>query len=143
MPVLAPTSASLPTTTLHSLPCSITMDESLPPRAAVDMYFKPVPIPNDADEGNRVAAQFRGRGLIGRQTALPKTTIGVTLAPATALPHHLQASHDSESTHIPIESTFATVTVWGHDFAPTKDGNVVRIAEEWIELSKAIHGEPE
>jgi hypothetical protein len=143
MPILAPLSGNVPETTVHSLPCSIEMNSSLPPRAAVDMYFKPSPVsPENASNGatDLVGAQFRGRGLVGRVRKVPEGCIGVTLAPVSALPHHLQKSSD-ETTCIGIDGQFTEMTVWGHDFAPTLSGNVVTIAEEWIELARAIHGE--
>jgi hypothetical protein len=34
---------------------------------------------------------------------------------------------------------FKSVTVWGHDFAPSADDNAVRRAEKWFDIAKALH----
>ena len=113
------------------------MDESLPPRAAVDTYFKPTAVAEDG----KVRAQFRGRQLVGVKVPLPPTAIGLSLSSLSSLPPHLKSSHPEESSVVAIEGKFQEVTCWGHDYAPTKDGNGVRIVADHFEIMRAIHGD--
>ena len=65
----------------------------------------------------------------------------MTLGPTGSLPAQLKEKYMDETAAVPIDGKFNEVACWGHDFAPTEEGNAVKIVGEWAEIARAIHGE--
>jgi hypothetical protein len=146
-------------TELHSLPCTIHHDGQ---RAAVSVYFRPVPLDgtNDNDEsgdastvtnGSEYVAQLRGRRLLGQKMKLPPNVAGWVVASNKAERNHSSRDKSSDraddaSKTLLINSTFQTMTEWGHDGNPSKrqcggltlNATKMQRALDWFDLSQSV-----
>ena len=137
--------------TVHSLPCHIECDPSLPSRAAVEMYFKPAAVPSKvvpssssaapSSSSTLYASQFRGRQLVGRKIPLPPSFACMTTLPPSSLDASLKKKGEESgcSSVVAVDATFKEITVWGHDFAPSERDNAVALSIEWAETARAVH----
>lgn len=113
----------------HLMPCLIDYNEST---VKAKEYFWPTIKSlesNCEDEPSRVrdkhilTASFRGKPLQGRKIQLPENYKGLVL------------NKDSK-----LEGKFQEFTYWNWDELPSDEDSVVK-ALQWINVSKAIHGE--
>jgi len=143
---------------VHSLPCTIHNCDG--ERFAVGVYFQPVEIPSPSGrttithEGEKDetgvtfdkewAAQFRGRGLLGREWRLPSHVSGVLLSEAGGIGG--RNVNEVRKKTMSIEASFDSMFEWGHDEDPSKrvvgglatNSGKVQRALDWFELAEAV-----
>ena len=136
---------------VHSLPCTIhsTNNNNDNDRCAVGVYFQPAEIIPNNEEGTTTAsttwaAQFRGRGLIGKEWVLPPFVSGIVLADSGSL---TVTEEGERKKALSVEAAFQSITEWGHDEDPSKrvtksdlitnSGKLSR-ALDWLELASMV-----
>lgn len=152
---------------VHSLPCTIhKMTTNGQQTAAVNVYFQPTEITpsNDANRDSRQqqdnecnnsllstsgrawAAQFRGRGLIGRECHLPPHVSGIVISEAGYVA--VEGDQGERKKRMSVEAFFNAVTEWGHDEDPStrlprseflvSNSTKVSRALDWLELAATV-----
>lgn len=152
---------------VHSLPCTIhKMKTNGQQTAAVNVYFQPTVITpsNDADRDLRQqqdkewkdsllstsrrtwAAQFRGRGLIGRECHLPPHVSGIVITEAGYVT--AEGDQGERKKRMSVVASFNAVTEWGHDEDPStrlppseflvSNPTKVSRALDWLELAATV-----
>ncbi|XP_074862037.1 ribonuclease H2 subunit C [Carettochelys insculpta] len=113
-----------PREVLHLLPCEVEHNGS----ASVARYFTPAIRQGPQDQ----SVSFRGRSLKGQEVAVPQGYVGLVLK------DDQRPCTEEEERTVRLKSTFAALTVWNLEQAPTADDGLF-LALSWPAIAEAIH----
>uniref|UniRef100_A0A8C8RA49 Uncharacterized protein n=1 Tax=Pelusios castaneus TaxID=367368 RepID=A0A8C8RA49_9SAUR len=121
--ILAPARAT-PHDVLHLLPCEVEHNGS----ASVARYFTPAIRQGPQEK----SVSFRGRSLKGQEVKVPQGYVGLVLK------EDQRPCSEEEERMVRLKSTFAALTVWNLEQAPSADDGLL-LALSWPGIAEAIH----